>query len=434
MKKQTPEDILKKLTPEDIDIKSPGKQAKKAIKEKYQSIENFAKVIDMGETTIYQYLKRTDLGSQKFKVRFMNAFDSGFYDIVLPKEKQIKTFVDKIFYNYYKYISKEDLETFKKVIKLCEEEDFKTDILKMKRNKAWYYFKNKRTDQAIEMMEDLIWHTYERKYYYHWYYFKCDLAVMYGYLTDTKKALEIHEILELENFDKSNDMEFKDRALYKHYYHYGVMCNRVGQHDKAKELFEKSLKYIRVDRDKGISTVGIGLSHKKKGEYDKALEYYFKSLDIQPSIEYKISTFNNISEVYKQKEDYETAMNYIIKAKRWIKWFEIETKYIVYVTYLEIKFLMGEVELALRELMTWTLKGDKKRIPRGYIITALNSLINLAKDSKSYDILAQVEEMIVYIINQNKDKAFIEGLRCCLGCITVIFYEENYKRRVLSEK
>lgn len=425
---------MKKLTPEDIKIISPGKQAKKAIKEKYHSIENFAKVIDMGNTTIYQYLKRTDLGSDKFKVKLVNAFDAGLDEIVLSEENQIKRFVDEIFYNFHNYNTKEDLITFKKVVDLCKEEHLQSELLKMERNKAMYYSNIKRTDQAIEILEELIEKTYRLKYYYHWIFFNGDLSLLYGYSANPKKALQIHEGIQLEGFERVNDMNFKEPALYRHYYHYGVICNRLGHYDKAKALFEESLSYIKNDIDKGVSIVGIGLTYKKKGEYDKALEYYFKALDIQPSVEKKIKIFNNIAEVYKQKEDYETAMKYIIKAKHWIKWFDIKTNYSVYVTYLEIKFLIGESEIALRELMSWSLSEKKKNIPKSHIIAVLKSIIMVAVKINSFDTLVEIEGLIIEIIRQSNEKPYIEELRSCLGRITEIFYENTNRRRVFVEK
>lgn len=425
---------MKKLTPEDIQLKSPGQQAKQVILDKYYSVEYFAKAIDMGVPTVYQYLKRTDLGSDKFKYKFMKAFDISFNELILSNEGQIKKFVDTIFHDYTKYTSKTDFVTFKEVKTLCKKEKMESEIIKMERNEAMYYFKTKRTEQAIDMLKEIIEKAYEKKLYYHWVYFNCDLAVIYGYISNHKKAIQIHEGLQIDNFHRTKDEDFKDKALFKRYYHYGVMCNRVRKHNKAKTLFEKSLKYAWSDMYKGASLTGIGLSHKNNEDYDIALKYYFKALEVQPSIEKKIKIYNNIAEVYKQRKEYDKAMNYIEKVLRIIDWYEIKTNYMAYVTYLEIKFLKENADSALNELMNFTVKGKENNVSKSMLIFGLNTIIELAIKAKLYEILGKVEDVIMDTMDQTEEESFIEELKKSMGTIACFFYKENYKRRVLIDK
>lgn len=421
---------LDKLTLDDIKIKSPGKQAKAHILQKYSSVRKFGKHIDMTPKTIYQYLKRTDLGSVKFKVRFREAFDNAdFRELILTQEKQIERFVNIIFDDIPQYATPEDFEVIKEVKKLCFEEGLTLLKIKMDRNRAMYYLKNNRVKQCIEMLEYHIERAYRLKFYNHWIYFSCDLARAYNYIGDYTNTKKVLSGLHIDRIKESRDDDFKDRALFKYYYGYGILSNRIGLHDDAEAFYEKSLEHAKTNTHKGVSIMNIGLTYKKKGNFSKALEYYFNALEIQPSKEECVALYNNIAEIYKQKGMYDTALEYIEKAKEMIITYSIHREYVTYVTYLEIKFLKDGTESALTELMEWTKENNKKRVQKSFIIIGLNIIIDLAIKSKSYASLHMIEDLIMDIIYKSKEKIYIKELQACFGKVGMFFYEENFGGR-----
>lgn len=420
---------MKKLTLDDIEIKSPGKQAKALIFEKYGSVQKFSKAIDIAPRTIYQYLKRTDLGSAKFKLKFIDAFNSSFNELILTKENQIKRFVDIIFDDIPKYTSIEDLQAITEVMKLCIEEDLKLEIIRMERNKAMYYLRDNRIEHCIEMLQELISKVYRLKYYNHWLYFNCDLARAYGSLGDYATAQKVFNNLNIDVIKEAIDNHFKNRAQYKYYYGFGVLNNRMGNHDQAKILLEKSIKCTDNIVYIGASTMNIGLSYKKKGNFDKALDYYFNALDIQTSKEHQTTLYNNIGEIYKQKGQYEIAIQYIEKAKKLIEKYNIKRKYTTFITYLEIKVLEGFTENALLKLINWTTKYNGKFVDTEFLVSGLNTIIDLSKKLNSHTSLRIVEDSIMDLIYKSENQVYIKELQCCLGSISRFFYEENFGRR-----
>lgn len=391
----------------------------------------------MSRKTVYSYLKRTDLGSDKFRYKLMSAFDVDFNELILTTEEQIRRFATTIFDEYHKYKSKDDLITFKKIIELCEEENMIAEKLKMERNTAMYYFNNNRSDRAIELLKEATENAYNHRCFNHWLYFNCDIAFIYGFNNDLINAQRIFDKINLDNAQRVIDISFRKRAMYKYYYGYGVLCNRTKQHDKAQKLFTESLNYIRNDIDKGVSLTGIGLSYKKKWQFDKALEYYFKALKIQSSKTKKIALYNNIAELYKQKKEYEKAIKMVKKAINLLenqnKENTVQFSFTAYLTYLEIKVLKNDVRRAIEELLSWVYEGNSNFVTKYHLTQGLNIIVDLATRKEQYDVLEMTENIILGLMRTEHSKPYISNLQEILGKISTIFYLNNIEKKYLYD-
>jgi tetratricopeptide (TPR) repeat protein len=99
-------------------------------------------------------------------------------------------------------------------------------------------------------------------------------------------------------------------------HNFGILIQSRGEHDKALECFDRSLKIAEELGDRsGIanSLHQIGTIHYLRGDYEKALEYYDRSLKIEEELGNRsgiADSLHQIGIIHYLRGDYEKALEY----------------------------------------------------------------------------------------------------------------------------
>ncbi|CAF1299827.1 unnamed protein product [Adineta steineri] len=130
------------------------------------------------------------------------------------------------------------------------------------------------------------------------------------------KAQDIYQVL----LDQAKDD--KDKADI--YHQLGWIKDAQGEYEEALAFYEKSLAvYQKIlpsnHPDLGASYNNIGLVHRNIGDYPKALSYYEKALEIKqqslpPHLPSLAMSYNNIGLVHKNMDNYPKALSYYERA------------------------------------------------------------------------------------------------------------------------
>jgi tetratricopeptide (TPR) repeat protein len=99
----------------------------------------------------------------------------------------------------------------------------------------------------------------------------------------------------------------------------GKLMVRLGQFNKAEELYEILLKQTTDEREKSHLYHMLGLIKRNQGEYAEAIEFYEKSIKIQqkilsPTDPDLAASYNNVGSVYYNMGEYSKALSYYEKA------------------------------------------------------------------------------------------------------------------------
>ena len=127
---------------ENIEILGEGKQAKNIIEAKYGSIKAFHKEekLEISLKALMNYCSLDKIPSTSFKCKLVNIFNLDYDDIIVPKHNQvrhqIKKYVNEIFNNIVMYGDISDLDTFDKIINMCDRLDLIYEKFLMFRNIA----------------------------------------------------------------------------------------------------------------------------------------------------------------------------------------------------------------------------------------------------------------------------------------------------------
>jgi Tfp pilus assembly protein PilF len=100
----------------------------------------------------------------------------------------------------------------------------------------------------------------------------------------------------------------------KEWYRLGKLLLKIGQFDKAQQVYEVLLNQATNDIDKALSYHNIGWAKDDKGEYKEALSYYEKALKIRrqslpPNHPDLAKSYNNIGAVYYNMGEYSKALS-----------------------------------------------------------------------------------------------------------------------------
>jgi tetratricopeptide (TPR) repeat protein len=103
------------------------------------------------------------------------------------------------------------------------------------------------------------------------------------------------------------------------WYQLGSLLLKMGQFDKAQQLYEILLEQTTNEHEKGDIYHQIGSTKAAQGEYSKALSFYEKALEIRqktlpPNHPDLASSYNNIGLVYASMDEYSKALSYHEKA------------------------------------------------------------------------------------------------------------------------
>jgi tetratricopeptide (TPR) repeat protein len=104
----------------------------------------------------------------------------------------------------------------------------------------------------------------------------------------------------------------------KEWYRLGKLLLKIGQFDKAQQVYEVLLDQATNDIDKALSYHHIGWAKDVKGEYKEALSYYEKALKLRqqslpPNHPDLAKSYNNIGNVYSNMGEYSKALWYYEK-------------------------------------------------------------------------------------------------------------------------
>jgi tetratricopeptide (TPR) repeat protein len=102
------------------------------------------------------------------------------------------------------------------------------------------------------------------------------------------------------------------------WYRLGLMLRKMGQFQKAQQVYETMLEQSTDESEKGNIYYQLGSINDDQGEYQEAIRFYEKSLEIYkktlPSNHRNLAaSYNNIGLVYESMGDYPKALSYYEK-------------------------------------------------------------------------------------------------------------------------
>ena len=105
----------------------------------------------------------------------------------------------------------------------------------------------------------------------------------------------------------------------KGWYRLGILLIKLGQFDKAEQLFHIMFDQTMDQREKAYIYSMLGMIKNDQGHYTEAIESYEKSLGILkktlPTNHPDLATsYNNIGWVYRNRTDYKKALDYFHRA------------------------------------------------------------------------------------------------------------------------
>lgn len=419
---------MKKLNLKDIKIKSSGKQIKEAILDEFDSIEEFATVIDLYPNSLKRYLRSTTVPNS-FKIKLVNTLSKGYNQVVLSEIQQIKLLVNEVSENIEAYKDEDDVKTLMQLKDLCLEKNMTSQIVKMNRNISIYYYYKDDMNFAIEYMRLAI-SGIENDYSF---LVSCKswLGLMYFCKYNYSKSKEVLEAIEVF-IPKIRD----DKILFYYYYRRGILysCMYENEQDKldiAKQMFTKALEFAKEKFQVGFSIMNIGIVHKKKNDYENALNCYNKALEIFDDDFSKSIIYNNLADTYKITASYEEALYYIKKAFEYLGDKNIVKSFIYYQTYVQIKMLKGESKEIIEKLKELLGKVDNFFIYSQSILRGIETIVNYGKIYENTTVLEELDDLIIKL-RKECDGEFEKELKACSWDIRIILDNINEGRRRLG--
>jgi tetratricopeptide (TPR) repeat protein len=407
---------LEKLTLSDVKLKTPRQQVKEAILEKYKTTEEFADAIGLYHESVKVYLRDKNIGSDKFKIKLVNALDKGYDEIVIRYKKQISKMVQTVSRNFKDYKSENDLLAMTKLKQLCIEHNLDIESMKIDRAMARYHFYITEFFKSVELLEMAL--VKARSLEDKSFEVMClsDLGLMHYSNHKFNQALEIftraEKLTELQAID--ND------ALFDLNYLFGILLNDTGHHEKAREKFSKAIELASDKVDKGRAIMNIGLSYKKQREYQTAIEHYTEALQYTASNGEKQSVvYNNLAELYKVIGDYDSALKYIQRSFELLDYNNQNYYFITFQTYAQIKALKGELDDVLERLFEIIIERRNIFTDKSFMIKGIETVIQLAYQEGNNTILKRIELFLIESLDTigTDNTEYASELERCLGKI-----------------
>lgn len=424
---------MSKLMLQDIQLYQEGQQIKRFIEARYGSLKEFyvKEAIDtISLKTLMNYCSDKKIHSSIFKCLMVEIFDTDWNDIVLSPERQIKTYVDAIYNNIVRYRDESDLQTFEKLVNLCDRYNLSNEKAIMLRNVAKHYYYRDDNKKAIEMYQNAIQITNDR-FVDALVILNTELAEHYHIernIFDAEKHLDIAASL-------IKDHSICNAALYKYYFRRGMIKKIDNKAAEAREFLEKSILYAETNNEsiseKGASYLAIGTTYKMDSDYEQAKAYYFKAL-----LHFHISdtygrtvALNNVADIYRILKDYHTAIKYIEDALALLDKEGITNRYLVLKqTFAEIKLLIGDTSACYSyfDVLKNTIHTS---IDKKIIKTLIVDMINLIKDKQ---LLLDFQETILYLKSHIDNAMYQDDLYSCIGRITEKLIKEGQYEKFKS--
>lgn len=299
-------EVVGKLRKNDIKILGEGKQLKKLILKKY-SLEGFAKLLELEDSTLEKYLRRNKIIVDKFKEGISKIFGKQIEHLIIPIERQFENYFIEIITEIDLYNEDRDIEVFHKLIKSAPSVYHKLlgDLLI-----AHYRYNLKLIREACSDLERIIKEASSNKYYEVVLLAASELGFMH--LKNAKKSVKI--------FEKHSGITHKEtiiinrltkRALYMYHYRYGVSLNRNKQHERALLQFNNAKTYAEKNKLNKIYS-GFSNCYILQGEFEEARLQLAKALECELSLDDKLIILNNCAFLYYK-------MGQVMRSKEYIK-------------------------------------------------------------------------------------------------------------------
>jgi len=266
-------------------IKEAKKFIDSPIPELYELEKDFGETNNLAETGgVSQYRKKLDELIERYSLLDKPQGNQRFDRKTMERLQSLGYVVSPVSRKKNRYGAEDDLKTLLPV--------------QQKHSKALALFERGQTQEAIELMQEII---KERKDFDKPY---IQLARMYrssGRLRDAFAIIEQGYKVNPEN--------------YGIIFTYGMLLVREGELDKGIDVLNKGLAIFKYDPEPWTL---LGIAHWRKGEYQKALEYYETALALDDS---DAGIYNNLGTLFlsifmqsKKPEDYSRAEDNFKKA------------------------------------------------------------------------------------------------------------------------
>lgn len=420
---------FKKLTINEIKIKSPSQQIKEAIlKIRYnidmsevnnrvvsKYIEKFADEIGMYAVSVKQYLKdgnKDPIGTEPFREKLIRMLDKGYNELVLSDLQQATNLVANVNDNIEQYLEDSDISILEKIKDICIKYNMRIETSRMYRLIASNLLANKKsTERAIELLQvamSLLNSIDNSEIIDN---LECLNGLGLGYILETKYELakETFDRMKLK-IDEYN-IVLNRKFLYYFYYRQGCLYSDIGDYVLSRDMFNRAFEYTETSQRKGHITLSIGVTYKCEKNYSKAIEYYDSSLKYFDNDFDRSRVYNNKSELYKELGDLDSAESFIMKALSYLANENININYYIYkFTQLEIKILRGEREITVKELLE--LLNNPDEMNKQYFLTGFDLLMDIGKKNNDLLIFSELRKLLLRELRKTTyDKFFSNNLK-----------------------
>jgi len=412
-----------KLSIDDIVLLTPGQQIKNIILKEYNSLDEFAEELGLYPVSLKQYLRSKKVGSSTFKIKVTQALGMGYDEIVKTEGEQIASYVNFVSDNIIKYNTKEDFKVLEKLRNMCIEYELTKEFGMMFRNFGRYYLGKNEVDKTIENMKIAINYLRNNNSKDYLIKYMSELASFYvtaGKQHEAEKLiLQTEEILELTN-------DIDNPVISAINYNLGCCYIRINKTKLGIKRFQRSLNYASNRRQKGMTTVALGLAYKFDKQYDLALKHYNEALTVLDEDDSFIYTlYNNYASLYFEMKEYQKACYYIEKIFKELKGNTLFIMNKFFNNFAKIKMAMGQENEILDKLNELIEVENLEYIFVNHFIDSIKYIIDLSANNNMF--LEKLKIILMNIIKRGKieNREIIEELKKHIGEIIILQHQNG---------
>ncbi|CAF1430855.1 unnamed protein product [Adineta steineri] len=140
-----------------------------------------------------------------------------------------------------------------------------------------------------------------------------------NHMGENNRLYEVNLVLTADNDPELNRLtDYIRQESYPEaegWYRLGMVLWKMGQVDKAEEIYQVLLDQTKDDENKAPLYHQLGVLKRSQGKYQEALTFYEKSLTIKQKNHSDLApSYNNIGEVHRNMGNYPEALSYYEKA------------------------------------------------------------------------------------------------------------------------